>query len=233
MKSKIFAAALIILLLSTFAVHGQGVTVKTECIEEELPTIEISLKIPVLVGDFPWIDAMNRLFARSREYVVTLKDEAEKWHEEASQADLPCWPYEAVADYEVMHNQEGFLSLVLTFYEYTGGAHGMTYRQAYNIELVTGRILVLEDLFMTDEFKESIAQRITQELTEHPDGYFITEFKAKDLDRTQPFYLKEGNLVVFFGLYEIAPYAAGMPSFSIPLKELESSLRYPVLMGLD
>ncbi|TET09608.1 MAG: DUF3298 domain-containing protein [Candidatus Atribacteria bacterium] len=36
------------------------------------------------------------------------------------------------------------------------------------------------------------------------------------MSEEQPFYLIEDGIVVYFGLYEIAPYASGIRYFKIP-----------------
>ena len=47
------------------------------------------------------------------------------------------------------------------------------------------------------------------------------------IDKQQSFYIKDGHLVVYFGLYEIAPYVAGIQEFKLPLDSFGSNLRIP------
>jgi hypothetical protein len=41
----------------------------------------------------------------------------------------------------------------------------------------------------------------------------------------QHFYMTDDALVIFFDLYEIAPYASGIPTFEIPYDDLTDFLK--------
>jgi hypothetical protein len=127
-------------------------------------------------------------------------------------------PFEGIAEFEVTLNQGGLLSIVLTFYEFTGGAHGMTYLETINIDLTTGRQLSFRDVFPNSESLEQLARIVDSRIKEHPDWFFIDEFDASMFGEEQQFYLKDGHVVVVFGLYEIAPYAAGIQEFALPVR---------------
>jgi hypothetical protein len=38
----------------------------------------------------------------------------------------------------------------------------------------------------------------------------------------QPFFISDGELNIYFEPYEIAPYAAGFPTFAIPFHDISS-----------
>jgi hypothetical protein len=40
----------------------------------------------------------------------------------------------------------------------------------------------------------------------------------------QPFYIGDGQIVVYFAQYEIAPYAAGMSEFAIPVSVMPGTI---------
>ena len=52
------------------------------------------------------------------------------------------------------------LSITCEFYEYTGGAHGMTFRNSYNIDLSTGRQSVSKTCLKRMDYKEIINREI-------------------------------------------------------------------------
>jgi len=113
-----------------------------------------------------------------------------------------------------------YLSFYVDFYQYTGGAHGMTFRTAYTFDLSRGRITNLSELFACRyDFKEAIVKEINRQLKEilktEPQKFFISEIK--DLFGTG-FYLENDNLVIYYGLYEIAPYVEGIVEFSVPFE---------------
>ncbi|MFA7078597.1 MAG: RsiV family protein [Syntrophomonas sp.] len=45
----------------------------------------------------------------------------------------------------------------------------------------------------------------------------------------QSYYIQNGVLVVYFSQYEIAPYAAGIPEFKIPLSNFQDGIRADLL----
>ena len=53
--------------------------------------------------------------------------------------------------------------------------------------------------------------------------------RFRGIAEDQPFYLQNGNLVIFFGFNEIAPTVAQIPVFSIPLSNFGSALK-PALL---
>jgi len=115
--------------------------------------------------------------------------------------------------------------LYIDYYSYTGGAHGFTDRRAYNIDLTTGRELRLSDLFAPDfNYISIINEEIKKQIQAGDEIFFDGELGFQSITENQPFYIEEGNLVIYFGLYEIAPYAAGIQEFRFPLDRFGNNL---------
>ncbi len=126
-------------------------------------------------------------------------------------------PYEYDANYIVTYNQNGVLSLITTQYAYTGGAHGMTYRQAFTFSLKDGKRLLLGDLFGANpNYKKELNTKLSK-LIKASDGY-LGGFTG--LNTEKYFYLQDGKVVLFFQLYEYTAYAWGFPEFTFSFKEL-------------
>ena len=119
---------------------------------------------------------------------------------------------EAVSRYEVHHNADGLLSLTITQYQYSGGAHGMSVMKGFTFDLLTGYVYQFTDLlppWERDRFNQSILQQIA--VKKIPLLQPFTEIKAEP-----DFYLlPERKLVIFYQLYELAPYAWGFVRFPI------------------
>lgn len=136
--------------------------------------------------------------------------------------NFPIHLYEAYVAYVVPYNQNCVLSLYFDQYEYTGGAHGLTLRFSDTWNLQSSKRMELADFFPNNtDYKEFIIQYIISEIEKQTaDGnmmYFenyeqlVTEnFKPKN------FYLTTEGLVIYYQQYDIAPYASGMPTFTIP-----------------
>lgn len=120
--------------------------------------------------------------------------------------------------YLVTYNQDGVLSLIVNRYIDMGGAHGMTFREAYNFSLKDGKQLLLGDLFGANKnYKKQLNAAIAKELKTGDWGY-LGGFNGLTTEKS--YYLKDGKAVVFFQLYEYTPYAAGFPEFDFTFKEL-------------
>ncbi|MBF7084764.1 DUF3298 domain-containing protein, partial [Desulfallas sp. Bu1-1] len=46
---------------------------------------------------------------------------------------------------------------------------------------------------------------------------FEGDMGFQSISENHPYYIKDNYIVLCFGAYEIAPYAAGMPEFKIPI----------------
>jgi len=126
-------------------------------------------------------------------------------------------PYEFEASYVVTYNQNGILSLVTQQYGYTGGAHGMTYRNAFTFSLKDGKRLLLGDLFGANpNYKKELNAKLSKLVK--AEGGYLGGFTG--LNTEKYFYLKDGKVVLFFQLYEYTAYAQGFPTYTFNFSEL-------------
>lgn len=126
---------------------------------------------------------------------------------------------ELVANYEIKTNERGILSLNLIVYSFTGGAHGMTTVQSLTFDTKTGKQYALKDLFKPNShYEEKISAIISKKIKDW-DIQLLEPFKGIRSD--QDFYIADTSLVIYFQLYEIAPYAWGFPYFPIPILDLQ------------
>lgn len=144
--------------------------------------------------------------------------QAKKAYKESKKSDYPFRPFEAQTIYKVHLLNRRILSLTIDMYSYTGGAHGNTVRAAFNYNLKTGRQLGYQDIFKKcANYKEIIVEHIVREIEKNPDNYFENAIETvKGFTDEQPFYITDKGIVVYYGLYEIAPYASGIQEFFIP-----------------
>lgn len=138
----------------------------------------------------------------------------------------PIFPYQLISKYTIK-SQNKILSFYIDYYQFTGGAHGITNRIPYNIDINTGRELLLNDLFVDKyEYKKVINKEIKKQIAKNPDVYFPGKDGFNGVKKNQQYFIDGSNLVVYFGQYEIAPYAAGIPEFKIPIKLFGESFKY-------
>ena len=105
---------------------------------------------------------------------------------------------------------------------YLGGAHGSHYVRYYNFDLATGKLLGIQDVVPAE--KEMLVLMTMQEkLCEDWEAKDLADLQEKtgitmlgDLYLTDNFLLQGDSITVLFNQYEIAPYAAGLISVTVP-----------------
>ena len=138
----------------------------------------------------------------------------------------PLNPYQLTSKYKVT-SLKNIISFYIDYYQYTGGAHGATTRKAYNIDESTGEILTLDKLFEQGyNYKDIINSNIREEISKNPDIYFSGKEGFNGVDEKTKFYIEDGNLVIYYGEYEIAPYVTGMPEFHISINMFDRNFKY-------
>ncbi|GAU78792.1 DUF3298 and DUF4163 domain-containing protein [Fusibacter sp. 3D3] len=132
---------------------------------------------------------------------------------------LPTYWYNL--SYEIYTNNEKILSFGLYDYQYTGGAHGLSSGSFYSYDLELGKQIELKDLFepkfdYITYINDQIYRKVDQETKKNSESsYAYYDFSG--IDENVKFYIEDNELVIFFDQYEIAAYAAGTPTFRIPL----------------
>ena len=142
------------------------------------------------------------------------------------------FPYEMQYTFETgfqtAYNSTEFLSIVLSHYQYTGGAHGNYFALGYNIDMKNGNVLSLKDIIKKDSFDLLIyecEQAIMEKLESNSlidAGLFEDEIEIPD---DQDFYIMPGILVLQFDPYEIGPYSMGEITAEIPFEKIKDILK--------
>lgn len=137
-----------------------------------------------------------------------------------SNKDYVKYQYELYIDYKLTYNKNNVISIPMNVYEFTGGAHGMTYLNSYNYNLINGKKLKLSDIFKENiDYKKIIDNYIKYVIKKNPDIYFQGNNGFKGIKEEQSFYIEDDGIVIYFDLYEIAPYYVGIPNFKIKYDE--------------
>lgn len=111
-------------------------------------------------------------------------DEMDETAEGLSGGEDMTEPYTLEIGYEMTYLDENRICLLLSGYEYSGGAHGMPFRKALIYDLKSGEELEAEDLFdvSEDAFGAAFTAAFEARMAESPDDYW-----ADAMD-----YVKEG-----------------------------------------
>lgn len=167
----------------------------------------------------------NKILDFTNMWISDVKQIAQEYYGSPNNV-YPIFPYQLIAKY-TMKSQNKILSFYIDYYQFTGGAHGITNRVSYNIDINTGRELLLNDLFVDEyEYEKVINNEIKKQIAKNPDIYFPGKDGFNGINKNQQYFIDGNNLVVYFGLYEIAPYVTGIPEFKIPIKLFGESFKY-------
>jgi peptidoglycan-N-acetylglucosamine deacetylase len=145
-------------------------------------------------------------------------------------------PYELDITYEEVKHSDTLVSLVFTVYEFTGGAHGNTITQTYLFDLQNGTTLTLDDLFTDtaaalEVINPLVEADISAKLGDMLDAQWLQDGTGTNPNNYQSFALDGANLIFYFPPYQVAPYAAGTQTVSIPLSQLSSVLAPALFAG--
>jgi len=132
-------------------------------------------------------------------------------------------------DYETARFALSMFSLKFQISEYTGGAHGMVYFKTFNFDLANERVLALADLFGPGAAPLEVIAPLVRESLRAQLGDMVDEAWLEE--GTQPvetnyenWLLTPDALVFYFPPYQMAAYAAGPQTVSLPLSALSDML---------
>ncbi|MFV0394428.1 MAG: DUF3298 domain-containing protein [Coprobacillaceae bacterium] len=128
-------------------------------------------------------------------------------------------PYEYDSKIIVTMNQDNVFSAYLEEYVYTGGAHGNTTRQPFTYDTKTGQNRTLCSFMKQEGCLTCISNNIINQIrTSGQENQYFSNYAdlVPQTFEAKEFYVKPDGVVVYFGLYEIAPYASGIREFTIP-----------------
>ncbi|MBO6241211.1 MAG: DUF3298 domain-containing protein [Butyrivibrio sp.] len=185
------------------------------------------------IGEYPGIVLSDDYKTRYPELATCIGEINEGWEKSIkqnvseyarfavdAQDYLPDAVFESDITISIDRADDKLFTILISFYDESGGAHPNHGTTSFNIDPSTGAELSLSQVLDNDE---NIASIIRDELTkEYPDQaeefdsyYYQGEgddsdvFKQKYIDGTYNFSVNGDGLYIFFSPYDIASYAAG------------------------
>lgn len=118
---------------------------------------------------------------------------------------------------EVVQSNNRFISVVLRRDMYVGGAHGASAIFVFNYDVAAHRSLSLAD-FMTlkaasDASRASLRQTLGEETYK---GFAVEGTDPSKAENFQTFTFTDKDITIYFGDYQVAPYASGEQRVVIP-----------------
>lgn len=136
--------------------------------------------------------------------------------------------------YDILRNDDEILSIRFDGTLNVGGSQNFS--RCFSLDKRTGNVVELADLFQTDaDYIMPVSNYILNEMTRRvennegiyfvPDGMWPDEDCFKSISEEQNFYINEqGQLVIVFDEYQVAPGNMGMVEFVIPTDVIASIL---------
>ena len=198
----------------------QEITITDLVIKEDQEALKVDMVFPLVQGmkDKRVEEKINQIFQKDiLNFKNQLQAESEDYLKLARSEGWEIRKYVATTYYIVHYQKDNLLSLSVFYYSYTLGAHGYTLQRAYNFNLENGKEILLSDILKEKKDDvDIINQEIKRQINLNPQEYFTEWAVFQSISQEQPFYLIEDGMVIYFGLYEIAPYASGIRYFKIP-----------------
>ena len=152
---------------------------------------------------------------------TTLYENAVETYQYTQEEGFPFNPYGSGVQYKVTYNQECYLSMYRDVYEYTGGAHPNTLRYSDTWNLRTGMMVPLSSYFPVgfhyQQFLLALIIKQADKVMEQ-EQIFFEDYRKLIVEKFNPqsYYLSPCGLVIYYQQYDIAPYATGIVTFTIP-----------------
>lgn len=125
--------------------------------------------------------------------------------------------------YEMKTNERNVLSITLIGLGDFKGAHPMTIVKGLTVDIETGKVYELKDLFKPNSNYTEILSDIIYKGIKERDISLLDEFKG--IRPNQDYYIADKSLIIYFQLYEITAYVYGFPYFVIPIYEIEDIIK--------
>lgn len=210
-----------------------SIKLTTKHLKEDLPEFKCNIKIPRIQtnDDSSLAKTINdEILSFASKLKEKFEFDSKEYLDFATKQGFPIRPYVLSSEYHIPYNQNNLLSIKNVFYEYTAGAHGYYYLRTYTLDFNSDKKLSLKDIFPKDyDYNSVITKEIFNQISLHTELYFpeYTESPQK-LPVPYNFFIEPGYLVIYYNLYEIAPYASGIPEFKIPISLFGESINFKI-----
>lgn len=136
--------------------------------------------------------------------------------------------WESLSETKVVHNNNYLLSMQVSRYQFTGGAHGFSSTELHVFDLRNNARIKLANIFNPD-YKAHLSKIIEQKVRAYfkiADNESLEEggMLVSTIEPTENFYLTDKGIGFIYNPYEIAAYAYGTVEIYLTYEELDKIL---------
>jgi len=193
---------------------------------------EIKTTLPQISGpDSARVDKFNQAVANlvaphTNEFKKTVDELARDAASVAEQGVKPVSPKPPSnslnVSYEVTGANKDFISILFTFFEYTGGAHPNTLTESFNYDLNRNAPVNLADLFAPNSnYLQVISDYAIKELKKLETADNADEGAGPKLENFHSWNITFAGLRITFDRYQVGAYAAGEHEVVVPYSVLK------------
>ncbi len=144
------------------------------------------------------------------------------------QEGMGSFNWSKIKEIRILHNEHYILSLEHHDYGYTGGAHGLSVSRFQVIDLHTGRLVGLDEIFRPD-YRNDLRDIINSEARkayglDSRQGLTEAGFFSDFIDPSDNFFMTKDGIGFYYNQYEVAPYAMGPVSIFVSYTSLRRIL---------
>ena len=167
---------------------------------------------------------------KSKDISKIFENDAIEFYENVKENNKYYKNYKVDIDYEIMRNNKNILSVYTMYNKYDDNSTEYQNDVAYNIDLRTGQILNLKDLFVDNYNYENVINREIKKIIDN--NKENNEYKSfKKIDSNQIYYLKDDKLVIYFEPGKIAENGVGSPRFEIPVNSFGENFKHEYILN--
>jgi len=214
-----------VIVIEKSTVSVNTVTLKGEMSYNGETLLNCKIEYPEFVSTFYRIPlkAINMLYkvkamTFQKHCETTLFNTAVEQYKKDLENNFPVRVFDAVMTFRVTYLASGVLSLYFDKYEYAGGAHGSTERDAQTYNLYRYSPVKLNQIITCrTDYRSYILDEVRKQIEPEKDLYFenYNNLIAETFNPNN-FYLTQEGVVIFYQQYDIAPYSSGIRKFLIP-----------------
>lgn len=191
------------------------------------PDLSIHITIPTVTEGLASFEARSTFNEEMANTAFELVNDFRTEYGDVAPQERGSAPWELLVDAEVPTSTKRLQSVILNGYQYTGGAHGLTFSVAKIFDTKEQRWVQLTDLFepqtnIPAQLSEFTRQELLTRETVKDDPEWVTTGTEPSDENYSTVYATDQGLTVIFSDYQIGPHALAPQRVTVPWNKLQT-----------